>query len=80
MRAIAICAALALAGCAHHVRVAHKPVPPARMSPATSSAVITGQPRADGEDPATVQTTGAEIRSREDQERTTPPPQPRDVR
>jgi len=62
-------AALALAGCVHHARVAKHPPPP-RMGPATTSAIITGQPRAaDGEDPATVQTTGAEIRTQDEHER-----------
>lgn len=75
MKAIAYFTAFVLAGCAHH-HVA----PPPRMSPATSSAVITGEPRAtDGEDPAAVQTTGAEIRSQRELERPAPPPQPRDV-
>jgi len=75
MRAIIYCAVLAIAGCAHHVRVA-KPAPPPRMSPATSSAVITGEPRAtNGEDPATVRTTGAEIRLQE--ARPAPAPGPR---
>jgi hypothetical protein len=78
MKTISYVAVLLLAGCAHHMHVAKKPAPPVRMSPATSSAVITGEPRAtDGEDPATVQTTGAEIRSQEP--RPAPPPQPRDV-
>ncbi len=74
MKAIAYCAVVLLAGCAHQVHVA-KPPPPVRMSPATSSAVVTGEPRAmDGEDPATVETTGAEIRSQEPR----PAPEPRD--
>ncbi|HEY2366445.1 MAG TPA: hypothetical protein VGH87_08670 [Polyangiaceae bacterium] len=76
MKAIAYCAVLVLAGCAHQVHVAKHPPPP-RMSPATSSAVVTGEPRAtDGEDPAAVQTTGAEIRSQET--RPAPAPEPRD--
>ena len=49
MKAIAYVALLLLAGCAHHVRIA-KPKPPPRMSPATSSAVITGQPRGTDEE------------------------------
>ena len=80
MKALAttIAATLLVAGCAHHVHVA-KPTPPPRMSPATSSAIITGEPRAaDGEDPASVQTTGAEIRAQEP--RPEPPPQPREER
>lgn len=61
-----IAATLLIVGCAHHDQVARKPAPPPRMSPATSSAIITGEPRAsDSEDPATVQTTGAEIRAQE---------------
>jgi hypothetical protein len=65
---------LVLVGCTHQMHVA-KPAPPARMSPATSSAVVTGEPRAmDGEDPGSVQTTGAEIRSQEPR----PAPEPRD--
>jgi len=74
MKTLAIAAALLIgAGCSHHV------APPPRMSPATSSAIITGEPRAaDGTDPATVQTTGAEIRSQEP--RPAPQPQPRDQR
>jgi hypothetical protein len=76
MKAIVYCAVLALAGCAHQVHVA-KPTPPPRMSPATSSAVVTGEPRAtDDEDPTAVQTTGAEMRSQEP--RPAPAAEPRD--
>ena len=74
MKAIAFSAVLVLAGCAHHLHVA-KPPPPVRMSPATSSAVVTGEPRAmDGEDPGVVQTTGAEIHSQEARPATSPAP------
>ena len=70
-----LAAVLLIAGCAHQVRIA-KPKPPPRMSPATSSAMITGEPRASDGDPGSVQTTGAEIRSQEP--RPQPPPQPRE--
>ena len=74
MRTIALIAALALAGCAHHVHVA-KPPPPQRMSPATSSAVITGEPRATDGDPGVTQTTEAEIRTAQPKPAPRPPGQ-----